>query len=63
MTETIGRRCRDQVAVDAVMAHSSGDMGSVYRLEIGDDRLEAVADTIHAWLWPAKKKVENGGAE
>ena len=56
MTETIGGGCKDQVAVDAVMGHSRGDMASVYRLEIGDDRLEAVADHIHAWLWPAQPK-------
>jgi integrase len=56
MTETIGGGCKDQVAVDAVMGHSRGDMASVYRLEIDDSRLEAVSDTIHAWLWPAQPK-------
>ena len=51
MTETIGGGCKDQVAVDAVMGHSRGDMASVYRLDIEDARLEAVADHIHAWLF------------
>ncbi len=54
MTETIGGGCKDQIAVDAVMGHSRGDMASVYRLNIEDSRLEAVAGHIHAWLWPAK---------
>ena len=53
MTETIGGGCKDQVAVDAVMGHSRGDMASVYRLDIDDSRLEAVADHIHGWLFPA----------
>ncbi len=52
MTETIGGGCKDQVAVDAVMGHSRGDMASVYRLDIDDSRLEAVADHIHRWLFP-----------
>ncbi|MEI8373764.1 MAG: tyrosine-type recombinase/integrase [Planctomycetota bacterium] len=56
MTETIGGACKDQVAVDAVMGHSRGDMASVYRLDIEDARLEAVADTIHVWLWPVAKE-------
>ena len=53
MTETIGGGCKDQVAVDAVMGHSRGDMASVYRLDIEDARLEAVAEHIHKWLWPS----------
>jgi integrase len=52
MTETIGGGCKDQVAVDAVMGHARGDMASVYRLEIEDSRLEAVAEHIHKWLFP-----------
>ena len=52
MTETIGGGCKDQVAVDAVMGHSRGDMASVYRLDIEDSRLEAVAEHIHKWLFP-----------
>ena len=52
MTETIGGGCKDQVAVDSVMGHSRGDMASVYRLDIDDSRLEAVANHIRAWLFP-----------
>lgn len=55
MTETIGGGSKDQVAVDSVMGHSRGDMASVYRLEIEDTRLEAVADHIHAWLYTEVK--------
>lgn len=53
--ETIGGESRDQVAVDAIMGHARDDMASVYRERISDDRLQAVVDHIHAWLWPAKK--------
>ncbi len=56
MTETIGGGCKDQVALDALMGHSRGDMASVYRLDIDDSRLEAVADHIHAWLFGARAK-------
>ncbi len=41
----------DQVAVDAVMGHRTPGMGTNYRQSIADDRLEAVADAIHAWLY------------
>jgi integrase len=51
--ETIGGEARDQVAVDHVMGHAREDMASVYRERVGDDRLKAVADHVHAWLFPA----------
>ena len=55
MTEMIGGACKDQVAVDHVMGHSRGDMASAYRLDIDDDRLVEVADTIRAWLFGTEK--------
>jgi integrase len=53
-TETIGGEVRDQVALNHLMGHAppAADMASVYREDIGDDRLKAVADHVHAWLWP-----------
>ena len=51
--ETVGGEARDQVAVDHVMGHAREDMASVYRERVGDDRLKAVADHVHAWLFPA----------
>ncbi|AMV18229.1 tyrosine-type recombinase/integrase [Planctomyces sp. SH-PL14] len=52
-TETIGGRCKDPVAVSAIMGHvpESGDMSAVYREEIGEDRLLAVTNTIREWLF------------
>ena len=42
----------DQVAIDRVMGHESPGMGSNYRQSISDDRLRAVSQAIHAWLFP-----------
>lgn len=49
--ETIGGEARDQAAVDHVMGHIRNDMASVYRERISDDRLEAVAGVVRAWLY------------
>jgi integrase len=51
--ETIGGESRDQVAVDAVMGHERGDMASIYRERVSDERLANVVNTVRAWLWPA----------
>lgn len=53
--ETVGGDSRDQVAVDAIMGHVRDDMASLYREKIEDDRLQAVAKHIHAWLFPVAK--------
>ncbi|MHB8862055.1 MAG: tyrosine-type recombinase/integrase [Pirellulaceae bacterium] len=54
--ETIASQTKDQAAVSAIMGHApaANDMSSVYREEVGDDRLRAVVDHVHAWLFPAK---------
>jgi integrase len=49
---TIADEARDQPAVDHIMGHARDDMASVYRERIGDERLKAVADHVHAWLYP-----------
>ncbi len=49
---TVADESKDQVAVDAIMGHSRGDMASVYRERISDERLKAVTDYVHAWLFP-----------
>jgi integrase len=59
--ETIGGGSRDQVAVDAIMGHAREDMASLYREEIGDDRLRAVVDHIHQWLFAPKPVDEEDG--
>jgi len=65
--ETIGGASRDQIAVSAIMGHApaASDMSAVYRERIDDDRLVAVTDHIHNWLWnnpekkPAKRSAKN----
>jgi integrase len=56
--ETIGGDSRDQVAVDFIMGHApeSDDMAAVYRQAVFDDRLVAVTDYVHVWLWPKTRK-------
>ncbi|HEY2841008.1 MAG TPA: tyrosine-type recombinase/integrase [Pirellulales bacterium] len=52
---TIAGECRDQPAVNFVMGHADESMAAAYRERIGDDRLQAVVDHVHAWLFPPKK--------
>jgi integrase len=51
--ETIAGESRDQVPVDAIMGHAppASDMSAVYRERISDERLRAVSDFVHAWLF------------
>ena len=49
--ETVAGETRDQVAVDHCMGHDSGSIANEYRERISDERLEAVADHVHAWLF------------
>jgi integrase len=55
--ETIGGGGRDQVAVDFIMGHApdEDDMAAVYRQNVSDERLQAVVDHVHNWLFPPKK--------
>ncbi len=48
--ETIGGRCKDQVAVDFLMGHVTPGMAAVYREEIDDERVKAVGLAIQAWM-------------
>lgn len=49
--ETIGGESIDQVAVDYIMGHARDDMASVYRERISDERLIAVTNFVHQWLF------------
>lgn len=50
---TIGSESKDQQSVGAIMGHIDHSQLSVYQERISDERLIAVTDVIHAWLWPA----------
>lgn len=56
--ETIAGESKDQVAVDFIMGHAppSNDMASVYREKISDQRLKAVTDHVHQWLFGSTVK-------
>jgi integrase len=49
--ETVGGECRDQPAVDYSMGHRDPSMAANYRHRISDDRLIAVSERVHAWLF------------
>jgi integrase len=56
--ETIGGESKDQVAVNAIMGHVDSSMAGVYRERISDERLQAVTETVRAWLWPDVAEAE-----
>jgi integrase len=52
--EIVAGESRDQVAVDALMAHVDNSMAAVYRQNvIGDDRLYEVVNHVRVWLFGA----------
>jgi len=59
---TIGEEARDHAAVEALMGHAppQNDMSSTYREGFSDERLKAVTDHVHDWLFSATKKVDTG---
>jgi integrase len=48
---TVADESKDQPAVDFMMGHARDDMASVYREQVGGDRLRAVSDHVRAWLF------------
>ncbi len=55
---TIGGGSRDQVAVNAIMGHADPSMAASYRERIEYDRLVAVAEHVHKWLFPKKRRAK-----
>jgi integrase len=49
---TVADEAKDQPAADYIMGHEVAHMSSVYRETISNARLKAVADHVHAWLYP-----------
>jgi integrase len=52
---TVADEAKDQPAVDYVMGHEVAHLSSIYRETISDERLQAVADHVRAWLFPPPK--------
>jgi len=61
--ETIGGESRDQPAVDHIMGHApqANDMSAVYREKISDERLRAVVQRVHTWLFGTQEGVQTNG--
>ncbi len=49
--ETVAGASKDQPATDAIMGHVDESMAATYRERIDDDRLQAVVDHVHKWLY------------
>lgn len=60
--QTVADGARDPVATSSIMGHAprSGDMASVYRQTVADDRLQAVVKVVHDWLFGS---TDDGGRE
>ncbi len=61
--QTIGDETIDFVAVSSIMGHANQSISDIYREKIGDDRLRAVTDHVHGWLWPRPTVLVEGGAK
>ncbi len=48
---TVADETKDQPSCDFIMGHEAQHMSTVYRERISDERLQAVADVVHDWLF------------
>ena len=51
----------DQPAAFSIMGHSMGDISDKYRERISDERLKAVVDYVHKWLFPPEADGDREG--
>ena len=49
--ETIAGKSKDQVATKSIMGHVDNSMAGVYRERISDERLRAVVEVVHGWMF------------
>src|SRR5262249_10294627 len=48
---TVADEAKDQVAANFIMGHKDRSMAGNYRHHIADERLRAVTDHVHTWLF------------
>jgi len=48
---TVADRTRDRPAIDLIMGHTDDSMAAFYREQLDDDRLLAVVQHVHKWLF------------
>jgi hypothetical protein len=56
MCRTVADKAKDQPATDYMIGHESPHMSTGYRERISDERLRAVANHVHAWLFPPTRE-------
>lgn len=55
--QTVAEQTRDFPAVERIAGREdAGQVATMYREDIGDDRLKAVANHVHDWLWPEENQ-------
>ena len=52
---TVADGTRDFPACRLIMGHTDDSMDAVYTESIDDERLQAVVDHVHGWLWPEEE--------
>src|SRR5262249_1020980 len=55
---TVADESKDQPAVGFIMGPETPHMSSAYRETISGERLKAVADHVHTWLFPKEEDEE-----
>jgi hypothetical protein len=53
--QTIADEVKDGPAAGLIMGHVDNSMSNYYRELINDERLQAVVDHVHDWLFKEKK--------
>ena len=57
--QTVAEGARDLAAAQAIMGHAppASDMSALYRQRVDDDRLRAVVDHVHNWLFVTEARL------